>query len=189
MYTVYAHRNLKNDKYYIGMTSLEPNRRWQNGKGYKSQPKIWADIQNSDWNKDWEHNIIGKFTDKNEALKYEAFLIAMLDSVENGYNISAFDSGKYNRTEEHKKKISESMTGEKNPMFGKHHSEESKKNIRENTPSKLVLQFSKDGKFLAEYPSTMEAERKIGCSHGDICKCCKGKHKSAGGYIWEYKKI
>ena len=75
VYTVYAHRNLKNDKYYIGMTSLNPKRRWRSGKGYKKQPKIWSDIQNSDWNTDWEHSIIGKFEDKDEALNVEEMFI------------------------------------------------------------------------------------------------------------------
>ena len=91
-------------------------------------------------------------------------------------------------TEEYKKKLSESMTGEKNPMFGKHHTEESKNRIRENSPSKQTIQFSKDGKFIAEYPSAMEAERKTGCNQSNIIKCCKGKLKSTGGFIWKYKE-
>lgn len=81
------------------------------------------------------------------------------------------------------------FSGEKHPMFGKHHSEEIRKKIRENNPSKPVLQFSKDGELIAEYLSTREAERQTGCNHSSICECCKGKQKSAGGYIWKYKKI
>ena len=111
IYSVYVHKNLKNDKYYVGTTAQEPKERWDSGWGYKSQPKMWSDIKESDWNKDWLHGILGKFTDKNEALKYEAFLIAMLDSVKNGYNTSSFDNSFYKKTEEHRKKISESMTG------------------------------------------------------------------------------
>lgn len=58
--------------------------------------------------------------------------------------------------------------------------------MRENNPSKPVLQFSKTGEFIAEYPSTREAERLTGCNQGNIIKCCKGKLKSTGGYIWKY---
>ena len=47
MYTVYQHKNLRNGKSYIGMTSLKPKRRWNNGWGYKNQPKIWSDIKES----------------------------------------------------------------------------------------------------------------------------------------------
>ena len=164
IYSVYVHKNLKNDKYYVGMTSKERKERWDSGWGYKHQPKMWADIKESDWNKDWLHGILGKFTDKNKALKYEAFLIAMLNSAKEGYNISTFSS---NPSEETKNKISESMTGQYNAR---------------QTP---VLQFSKDGEFIAEYQSIAEAERCFGCNH--IWDCCMGKRKSCGGYLWKYK--
>ena len=197
IYSVYVHKNLKNDKYYVGTTSQEPKKRWDSGWGYKSQPKMWKDIQESDWNKDWVHGILGKFTDKNVALKYEAFLIAMLDSVKNGYNTSSFDNSFYKKTEEHRKKISESMTGRtlseehrkklSEAMTGRVLTDEHKKKIRENNPSKKpVLQFSKDGKLIAEYLSLNEAERQTGCYHTNIRKCCKGKRKTCGGYIWMY---
>lgn len=164
IYSVYVHKNLKNEKYYVGMTSKEPKERWHSGWGYKNNSEMWSDIQNSDWNKDWVHGILGKFENKKDALKYEAFLIAMLDTIRNGYNISTFSS---NPSEETKKKISESMTGQYNAR---------------QTP---VLQFSKSGEFIAEYPSIGEAERCFGCNH--IWDCCRGKRKSCGGFIWKYK--
>ena len=179
IYSVYVHKNLKNDKYYVGCTRQNPKERWNNGRGYKNQPKMWNDIQNSDWNSDWCHGILGKFDNKNDALRYEAFLIAMLDSARGGYNTSEYGNAHYERTEEHKKKISEANTG-------KHLSEEHKKKIRENTPSKSVIQYSKDGIFIAEYPSVREAERQTGCNNSHICDCCMGKLKSTGGYIWKY---
>ena len=189
MYTVYQHKNLRNGKSYIGMTSQNPKRRWRSGKGYKNNLRMWNDIQNSDWNKDWEHNIIGQFKDKDEALKYEAFLIAMLGTVWNGYNTSAYSSHSCKHSEESKRKMSEAKTGEKAYWYGKHHSEESKQKMAENRPSKQVLQFSKDGELIAEYSSIHEAERNTGLSASNICNCCKGERKSAGGYIWKYKKI
>ena len=186
-YTVYQHRNLKNGKSYIGMTSQEPKKRWHNGRGYKNQPKMWADIQNSDWNKDWVHGILGKFENEQDALNYEAFLIAMLDTIENGYNTSSYSRGTYKRSEEYRKKMSEALTGENNPFYGKHLSEEHKNKISQSLGVNGILQYSKDGIFIAEYPSTMEAERLTGCNHSNICKCCKGKYKSTGGFIWRYK--
>ena len=200
-YTVYGHCNLTNGKWYVGMTSQEPKRRWGNGWGYKNNSRMWKDIQESDWNKDWEHNILGKFENEQDALKYESFLIAMLDSVRNGYNTSSFDSSNYKHhkhSEEARRKMSEAQTGEKNhmfgmtgekhPNFGKHHSEESKNKIRENTPSKPVIQYSMNGELIAEFPSVREASRQIGCHCQSICACCKGKYKSSCGYIWKYKE-
>lgn len=233
MYTVYQHRNLRNGKSYIGMTSLNPKYRWKNGNGYKNQPKIWKDIQNSDWNTDWEHNIIGKFVDKQEALNVEEMFIQLFDSTNEGYNASTYGSSSYKRTEEQKKKISEALSGHEvseeqkkkisesmtrktlseehkrkiseantgkhfseehkrkisESHIGKHFSEENKKKISESKGINGILQFSKNGEFIAEYPSTREAERHTGCYHGNICKCCKGKYKTCGRYIWKYKEI
>ena len=188
MYTVYAHRNLKNGKSYVGMTSREPNERWKNGLGYKNNLRMWNDIQNSDWNTDWEHNIIGQSEDKQEALNIEEMFILLYDSINEGYNISTYDRNSYKRTDETKKKISEALSGEKAYWYGKHFSEEHKKKISESMGVNGILQFSKNGEFIAEYPSTHEAEKHTGCNQGNISSCCKGKRKSAGGFIWKYKK-
>ena len=201
-YTVYVHKNLKNEKYYVGMTSKEPKKRFNYGFGYRKNSKMWSDIQNSDWNKDWVHGILGKFENKKDALNYEAFLIAMLDTVRNGYNISEYDSHHYKRTEEHKKKLSESLTGHEiseetrkkmaESHIGMTFSEEHKKKISEankgkiNSPTKSVLQYSMNGEFITKYSSTRDAERQTGCYHNSISKCCKGKQKTCGGYIWRY---
>ena len=194
VYTVYVHRNLKNGKSYVGMTSRKPNERWRSGWGYKNNLRMWNDIQNSDWNKDWKHNIIGQFEDKQEALNAEEMFIWLFDSTNEGYNISTYDRNSYKRTDETRRKSSESMTGEKNPMYGKHHSEDTKRKMSEAHKEKIyantkpILQFSKDGEFIAEYPSIMEASRQTGCNNSHIGSCCKGERKSAGGFIWKYKK-
>ena len=53
--------------------------------------------------------------------------------------------------------------------------------------SKKVLQFTKSGEFIREYPSTMECERN-GFSHSAVCQCCNGERKSHKGFIWKYKE-
>lgn len=53
--------------------------------------------------------------------------------------------------------------------------------------SKPVLQFTKEGEFLTEYPSTMEIQRLFGYKNSSISKCCSGKRKSYKGFIWKYK--
>lgn len=54
--------------------------------------------------------------------------------------------------------------------------------------SKPVLQFDKNIIFIKEYPSAMDAERNTGIHQENICSVCRGKQKSAGGYIWRYKQ-
>lgn len=51
---------------------------------------------------------------------------------------------------------------------------------------KPVLQFTKDGKFVAKYYSAKEAQRQTGVCYSTICGCCRGKRKSAGGFIWRF---
>ena len=53
--------------------------------------------------------------------------------------------------------------------------------------SKQVQMFDKlTGELLATFSSTNEAERVTGIAHQHISTCCKGKQKSAGGYVWKY---
>ena len=53
--------------------------------------------------------------------------------------------------------------------------------------SKPVLQYTKDGKFVKEWKSTHDIERNLGYDHSLISACCRGKYKSAYGYVWKYK--
>jgi hypothetical protein len=53
--------------------------------------------------------------------------------------------------------------------------------------STAVLQFDKQGNFIAEYKSMGEAYSKTGVPSSAICEVCKEKTRSAHGYIWLYK--
>lgn len=88
----------------------------------------------------------------------------------------------------------------KHPMYGKHHSEESKlknsnsrkgKRIGIDHPSsKTVLCFTKTGKFVKEFVCSREALEWLGKysrNNSQICSCCNGKIKTAYGYVWKYK--
>ena len=51
--------------------------------------------------------------------------------------------------------------------------------------SKRVIQYTLDYKFIKEYKSITEAERRTGVKH--ISCVCSGKRKSAGGFVWKYR--
>ncbi len=53
--------------------------------------------------------------------------------------------------------------------------------------STAVLQFDKQGNFIAEYKSMGEAYSKTGVPSSAICEVCKGRRKSAHGFIWKYQ--
>ena len=44
-YKVYMHKNKINGKIYIGQTCQEPERRWMNGEGYKTQSLFYNAIK------------------------------------------------------------------------------------------------------------------------------------------------
>lgn len=49
-----------------------------------------------------------------------------------------------------------------------------------------ILQFTKKGEFIRRWDSTMDVKRELGFCHSDISRCCKGKLKTCGGYVWGY---
>ena len=55
---------------------------------------------------------------------------------------------------------------------------------------KRVAQYDPEsGKLLAVFPSIKAAAESIyGGSPSDICQCCKGRGKTAYGYVWRYHK-
>ena len=96
-----------------------------------------------------------------------------------------------NHSEDTKKKIAESKIGNKYRL-GKRHSEKTKKKISEsqmgnhNSPTKPILQYTKDWEFIREWVSASEASKVLGINNGHIVSCCKGKLKSAYGFVWTY---
>ena len=54
--------------------------------------------------------------------------------------------------------------------------------------SKPVLQFTLDNILVKEFLSTIQIERELGFSCGNIVNCCNGRYKTAYGYIWRYKE-
>ena len=55
-----------------------------------------------------------------------------------------------------------------------------------NKSSKSVIQFNINGDFINKYYSIKQAERETSIDNSHIVKCCQGKRKTAGKYIWRY---
>ena len=84
-YSVYCH-TFPNGKKYIGISSDCENR-WRNGKGYETQPKMDRAIQKYGW-ENIKHDIVLSGLSKEQANELEKYLIAELNTIQNGYNVT-----------------------------------------------------------------------------------------------------
>lgn len=100
-------------------------------------------------------------------------------------------------SEDHKKKISVAKKGKESPLKGIPLSENHRKKLSEahigkprldvsENLSKAVAQYTKSGELIATYKSLSEASEKTDCPVSNISSCCKGKRKSAKGFIWKF---
>lgn len=55
-----------------------------------------------------------------------------------------------------------------------------------NSSAKKVGQYTKDLKFIKEFPSAAEAARQLGLDSSTISKVCRGQNKTHGGFIFKY---
>ena len=81
------------------------------------------------------------------------------------------------------------LLGEKNPMYGKHHSEETKNKISGKLKGKNKGKRCKKvicittGEIIC---SITEASQKYNVDKSDLTRCCKGKKDNVKGYKFKY---
>ena len=206
-YTVYLHRNLKNQKVYIGQTSQSVQKRWNNGKGYVSSPHFYAAIQKYGWD-NFEHIILKEKLTAEEADYQEKYYINLYQSQqpEKGYNILSGGNEKLkeywsdennrknqslkrkqyfkNHPEEIKEIVDRLNTfeiNEKHRLFMKNnYNTSSLKQINEKR--KIQVLCIETGKV---FNSLIEASKFYNISVGNISSVLSGKRKTAGGYHWK----
>lgn len=150
-YTVYKH-TAPSGKVYIGLTCCNPKERWDSGHGYKRNFHFWNAIQKYGW-QNIQHEIVATNLTQKQACDLEKDLIQKYDSTNpnKGYNVLA--GGTYGFTfhhtdesknkisqaskklwesEEHRKYMSERCSGENNPFYGKHHTNETREKIKKH---------------------------------------------------------
>lgn len=207
---VYMHTNNVNRKKYIGITSQDPEDRWKNGKGYKSQTVFWNAIQKYGWN-NFEHEIIFENLTIHKAKEKEVEFIALYKTNCNrynhpsyGYNMTDGGDNIYEITLETRKKMSEVAKARladpnNHPWTGRHHTEEAKEKSRKAHLGKKASEETKrkQSEMRKGYQSAranavycieldelfwgqQNAVEKYGFNRCCIGDCCRGKQKSAG---------
>lgn len=139
MYTIYKYENVVNRKVYIGQTSLTVEQRAQtDGNNYKQCPRFYNAIKKYGWD-NFVVSIIDTAETPEMANELEIYYIALYRSTEEeyGYNISLGGLGKGSMSEATREKISEKAKERykdktKNPMYGREHTEETKRKMSDN---------------------------------------------------------
>lgn len=140
------------DKYYIGITSQTPKRRWNSGHGYIDNKYFYRAIKKYKWN-NIIHKIIATHLTLDEACDMEVAMIKLLKSNINQYG--------YNLTSGGDTRLHRSYKGKNNPQ------------------SKPIYQFDQDLNFIAKYPSSIEADT---ATHSHSSEAAREKYSSGGFY-------
>lgn len=167
---VYVHTS-PSGKRYVGITSQKPEDRWRNGRGYLKRNdvgKYWqpamahAILKYPNWN-EWQHEIVASGISESEAKNFEKILIDKLNSNVNcggGYNITEGGGGH----------VGCDNRGEKNPMYGRKHSDSTRALISEKTKGRKAPNKS--------VPHSEETKKKMKENHNHI----------SGKQHWRYGK-
>lgn len=202
-YTVYVLKD-NNGKRYVGITSLSPGKRWNNGNGYRFLPELWKSIIENGWDS-INKEIVAVDLSKEEASELEKVLIEKYQShlMAHGYNRELGGLDEYKLvSEDTRQKISQSHIGCRNPNFGVHFTKLHRQKISASNTGKVrsdetkarigkskekpIAQYSRNGMLLAIWESGRKAAICTGVQAGHISKVCKHKRKTAGGFVWAY---
>jgi group I intron endonuclease len=96
-------------------------------------------------------------------------------------------NGGIERTESHKKNLSESCKGRISPNKGKKFTDEHKEKLsKSSTVKRKVNQLSLDVVLIKTWDSITEAQKTLQIRHiSEVCRNVKNQ-KTSGGYKWEY---
>lgn len=199
---IYKIYNDINKKVYIGKTQKTVEERWawhlrdykylyRTGKIYRAMRKYGP-----------EHFFIETIEEceDSQLSQHEIYWIGYYNSYKNGYNSTLGGEGvAYYNYEEMLKEWQEGysitqiaqkhgahpdVVGKILRMLGITKKEIFHRGAGNNR--KFVGQYDKNNVLINIYPSGCEAERQTGNAQANISKCCLGKIKTCGGYIWKY---
>jgi len=92
------------------------------------------------------------------------------------------------RSEEYKRKASERLKGKPTGISPSKETREKMSKASMNSHNKPVIQYDLEFKKIKEFKSLTCVKLELGIAIENISSCCRGKRKTAGGYIWKYKK-
>ena len=154
-----------NDMIYIGITLQQPEKRWQNGRGYYKQSYFYNAIKKYGFD-NFLHEILFEDLTKEEAEQKEIELIAKYQSNnrEFGYNIANGGNCIGTVSEETKKKISKANMGNqygKGNILSKEHKRKISEVMKGNQHAKGLKMPEHVKMILAESHKSEEFRKKV----------------------------
>lgn len=211
---IYRCVNINDGKCYVGQTKSLAKRKQEHLRLLREGRHYNRHFQRA-WNKHGEYNFewyVIETCPVEKLDEYEMEWIEYYDSFKHGYNSTIGGAGArgYKQTKRANEKRRQRMLGENNPMYGRkgplnptygadhsgekngmygrHHTEEANEKNRQahfgrnNANSKPVICVETNQFFW----SMGEAKRVTGCDDTTITRCCRGIKKICGGYHWRY---
>lgn len=128
--------------------------------------------------------------------KYHRFFIHRLVAsafIPNIHNKSDIDHINTIKTDNRATNLRWAKTDNMNNPLTRKKISKSKKGIPQpkgidNKRSKIILQYTLDGKFVKEWYGSKEIARAFNGCNSFILKCCRGVYRQAYGYIWKFKE-
>lgn len=206
MFYVYKYTS-PSGKIYIGYTGKSKGKRsgGSNGSCYSNSTYFYHAIKKYGI-ENFNYEILENNLSKEKAKEKEQYYIQLYDATnpDIGYNLTKGGDGnqKYDYEYIYKLYLEGKTVGEIKQTLNCSESPIQASLEMHNVPGKeriqrsagkyhtvIIYQYSKDKKLINSFNSIAEAERITGIAHANIVANCKGRRKSAGGFIWSYDKL